>query len=277
MKVCGGGRCGQKGGIDGVREVENVSAKSTISPSDISWGKEGFNVHVIGKRERNGWNLVAILNGIEPLSINQEPFHPSLDERNHNIGHKEMCINDKTWLDGENVPIKASKKHSVKKHHHVIFDDVNHPFGNVVGKKSSSEPFSREHARSLAWNVKDLGKVVERKNDFKTVIFDGEKDLANVGVIKMDLKNVGVKIEDEDAALVLLVSLPPLFESFVSSFVVGKDTITLEDSCIDLEKAKIRLERPQVLEQLLLKTTYATWAQNVNYFEWLTVLKIGIP
>ncbi|GJW44946.1 hypothetical protein Tco_0073745 [Tanacetum coccineum] len=47
--------------------------------------------------------------------------------------------------------------------------------------------------------------------------------------ILMDLKNVEVKIEDEDAALVLLVSLPPSFESFVSSFVVGKDTITLED------------------------------------------------
>ncbi|GKD04077.1 hypothetical protein Tco_1179051 [Tanacetum coccineum] len=39
--------------------------------------------------------------------------------------------------------------------------------------------------------------------------------------ILMDLKNVEVKIEDEDAALVLLVSLPHSFESFVSSFVVG--------------------------------------------------------
>ncbi|GKF39336.1 hypothetical protein Tco_0119397 [Tanacetum coccineum] len=37
-----------------------------------------------------------------------------------------------------------------------------------------------------------------------------------------------LKIEDEDAALVLLVSLPPSFKSFVSSFVVGKDIITLE-------------------------------------------------
>ncbi|GJU78110.1 hypothetical protein Tco_1275180 [Tanacetum coccineum] len=45
----------------------------------------------------------------------------------------------------------------------------------------------------------------------------------------MDLKNVEVKIEDEDATLVLLVSLPHSFESFVNSFVVDKDTITLED------------------------------------------------
>nr|GEX85505.1 retrovirus-related Pol polyprotein from transposon TNT 1-94 [Tanacetum cinerariifolium] len=36
----------------------------------------------------------------------------------------------------------------------------------------------------------------------------------------LDLKNVEVKIEDEDTALVLLVSLPPSFESFVISFVL---------------------------------------------------------
>ncbi|GJU53941.1 retrovirus-related pol polyprotein from transposon TNT 1-94 [Tanacetum coccineum] len=56
--------------------------------------------------------------------------------------------------------------------------------------------------------------------------------------ILMDLKNVKVKIED--AALVLLVSLPPLFESFVSSFVVGKDTITLEDVISSLHSRELR-------------------------------------
>ncbi|GKC86402.1 hypothetical protein Tco_1142119 [Tanacetum coccineum] len=58
--------------------------------------------------------------------------------------------------------------------------------------------------------------------------------------ILMDLKNVEVKIEDEDAALVLLVSLPPSFESFVSSFVVGKDTITLEDVISSLHSRELR-------------------------------------
>ncbi|GJW73842.1 ribonuclease H-like domain-containing protein [Tanacetum coccineum] len=46
--------------------------------------------------------------------------------------------------------------------------------------------------------------------------------------ILMDLKNVEVKIGDEDAALILLVSLPPSFENFINSFVVGKDTIVLK-------------------------------------------------
>nr|GEW23880.1 retrovirus-related Pol polyprotein from transposon TNT 1-94 [Tanacetum cinerariifolium] len=58
--------------------------------------------------------------------------------------------------------------------------------------------------------------------------------------ILMDLKNVEVKIEDEDAALVLLVSLPHSFESFVSSFIVGKDTITLEDVRSSLHSRELR-------------------------------------
>ncbi|GKB39146.1 hypothetical protein Tco_0884088 [Tanacetum coccineum] len=55
------------------------------------------------------------------------------------------------------------------------------------------------------------------------------RHLDALNLILTDLKNAEVKIEDEDAALVLLVSLPPFFECFVSSYVVGKDTITLED------------------------------------------------
>nr|GEU44002.1 integrase, catalytic region, zinc finger, CCHC-type, peptidase aspartic, catalytic [Tanacetum cinerariifolium] len=49
-----------------------------------------------------------------------------------------------------------------------------------------------------------------------------------------------VKIEDEDAALALFVPLPLSFESFVSSFVVGKDTITLEDVRSSLHSRELR-------------------------------------
>ncbi|GJV58035.1 hypothetical protein Tco_1459040 [Tanacetum coccineum] len=52
--------------------------------------------------------------------------------------------------------------------------------------------------------------------------------------------NVEVKIDDEDAALILLVSLPPSFENFVNSFVVGKDTITLEDVRFSLHFRELR-------------------------------------
>ncbi|GJX95918.1 retrovirus-related pol polyprotein from transposon TNT 1-94 [Tanacetum coccineum] len=66
--------------------------------------------------------------------------------------------------------------------------------------------------------------------------------------ILMDLKNVEVKIDDEDAALILLVSLPPSFENFVNSFVVGKDTITLEDVRSSLHSRELRHQASGTLE-----------------------------
>jgi len=53
--------------------------------------------------------------------------------------------------------------------------------------------------------------------------------LDQLNTILLDLRNIVVKIEDEDAALILLVSLPPSYENFVQSFTVGKDTVSLEE------------------------------------------------
>uniref|UniRef100_A0A0D3BX66 CCHC-type domain-containing protein n=1 Tax=Brassica oleracea var. oleracea TaxID=109376 RepID=A0A0D3BX66_BRAOL len=47
--------------------------------------------------------------------------------------------------------------------------------------------------------------------------------------ILLELRNIDVKVEDEDATLILLVSLPNFFENFVQSFIVGKDTVKLEE------------------------------------------------
>ena len=43
------------------------------------------------------------------------------------------------------------------------------------------------------------------------------------------MRNLDVKIYDEDVALILLVSLPNSYENFVESFVVGKDPLILEE------------------------------------------------
>ncbi|GJW92213.1 transposable element [Tanacetum coccineum] len=66
--------------------------------------------------------------------------------------------------------------------------------------------------------------------------------------ILMDLKNVDVKIDDEDAALILLVSLPPSYENFVNSFVVGKETITLEDVRSGLHSRELRHQASGISE-----------------------------
>ncbi|KAL8502265.1 hypothetical protein ACS0TY_021405 [Phlomoides rotata] len=53
--------------------------------------------------------------------------------------------------------------------------------------------------------------------------------LDKLNKILLDLRNIDVKLEDEDAALILLVSLPESYENFVESFITGKDTLSLED------------------------------------------------
>ncbi|GKC46082.1 retrovirus-related pol polyprotein from transposon TNT 1-94 [Tanacetum coccineum] len=62
--------------------------------------------------------------------------------------------------------------------------------------------------------------------------------------ILMDLKDVEVKIDDEDAAFILLVLLPHSFENFVNSFIVGKETNTLEDVRSSLHSRELRHQLP---------------------------------
>ena len=46
-----------------------------------------------------------------------------------------------------------------------------------------------------------------------------------LNLILLDMRNIDVKVDDEDATLIMLVSLPNSFENFVQSFIVGKNTV----------------------------------------------------
>ena len=56
-----------------------------------------------------------------------------------------------------------------------------------------------------------------------------KEHLDELNSILMELREIDVKMEDEDLAMILLASLPPSYENFVSSLSVGKDSIILEE------------------------------------------------
>ncbi|CAA7032610.1 unnamed protein product [Microthlaspi erraticum] len=64
--------------------------------------------------------------------------------------------------------------------------------------------------------------------------------LDQLNTLLLELRNIDVKVEDEDAALLLLVSLPLSYEHYVQSFINGKDTITLEEVRSSLHSRELR-------------------------------------
>ena len=69
-----------------------------------------------------------------------------------------------------------------------------------------------------------------------------KEHLHELNFVLMELRNIDVKIEDEDLTTILLVSLPPFYENFVSSFSIGKYSITLEEVKSSLYFRELRLK-----------------------------------
>nr|XP_027060706.1 disease resistance protein RGA2-like [Coffea arabica] len=67
-----------------------------------------------------------------------------------------------------------------------------------------------------------------------------QEHLDQLNTILLELRNIDVKIEDEDTALILLVSLSLSYENFVQSFIGGKDTVTLEEVRPALHSRELR-------------------------------------
>jgi len=63
--------------------------------------------------------------------------------------------------------------------------------------------------------------------------------------IILDLKNIDIEVDDEDQALILLCSLPDLFDNSVNSMVYCRDTISLADvkSTVNCMVLRTRLNR----------------------------------
>lgn len=56
---------------------------------------------------------------------------------------------------------------------------------------------------------------------------DLRKHMDNFNRIILDLKNIVVKIQEEDHAIILLSSLPKNYEHIVDTMLYGKQTLTM--------------------------------------------------
>ncbi|PKI60128.1 hypothetical protein CRG98_019472 [Punica granatum] len=88
-------------------------------------------------------------------------------------------------------------------------------------------------------------------------------------------KNVDVKIEDEDQALLLLCSLPESFESFVETILFGRTSITLEDVTASLNLRELKHEVKEVQahgsngEGLIAKERQSEKGSRSRTIEWI--------
>jgi len=58
--------------------------------------------------------------------------------------------------------------------------------------------------------------------------------------ILLDLRNIDINVDDEDDALIMLVSLPLPYENFRESFISGKDSLSLEEVRFALHNRELR-------------------------------------
>ncbi|XP_038888857.1 glutamic acid-rich protein-like [Benincasa hispida] len=96
------------------------------------------------------------------------------------------------------------------------------------GRKAGEADSSHHRKEKKNKEKKDDDEDEEAKKEMKKK--EKEERKMHQREKRSDLHKVEVKVDDEDVALILLTSLPPSYETFVDSYIGGKETLTLEDT-----------------------------------------------
>ena len=67
------------------------------------------------------------------------------------------------------------------------------------------------------------------------------KHIDEFNKVILDLKNIDVKIEEEDQAILLLSSLPKVYEHFVDTLLYGKQTLTMSEVKASLNSKELSM------------------------------------
>ncbi|GKB36949.1 retrovirus-related pol polyprotein from transposon TNT 1-94 [Tanacetum coccineum] len=98
--------------------------------------------------------------------------------------------------------------------------------------------------KEIAWECKLVELVLEEEAVYFLYAFKKlSEHIDEFNKLIGDLANIDVDIDDEDQALMLLTSLPPLYDNFVQTLLYGRESLTLEDvlSSLNLRELKKRI------------------------------------
>ncbi|KAH1264457.1 Retrovirus-related Pol polyprotein from transposon TNT 1-94 [Glycine max] len=126
-----------------------------------------------------------------------------------------------------------------------------------IEKFTGKNNFDLRHIKitDCCWALAQIGEILYDEINLQQVAYETmfvwplnkegtplKEHLHELNFVLMELRNIDVKIEDEDLTTILLVSLPPFYENFVSSFSIGKYSITLEEVKSSLYFRELRLK-----------------------------------
>ena len=74
---------------------------------------------------------------------------------------------------------------------------------------------------------------------------DLRKHLDDFNKVMLDLLGIGVNIEEEDQAIILLSSRPKVYDHFVDTMLYGKETLKMSEVKVTLNSRKLQRKQTQ--------------------------------
>ena len=99
---------------------------------------------------------------------------------------------------------------------------------------------------------KSLANRLYLKKKLYTLQMEDTKDLRKhldeFNKIMLNLNSISVKIEEEDQAIILLSSLPKIYEHFVDTMLYGKQTLTMVEDKATLNSKELQRKSDAKIE-----------------------------